>query len=221
MLRLYDARTGQVSDITPARPGRLVLRVDTVADLRGRLLADLVRRFSERQRLRVFAYTDGPVEVLNIRPGTEETSVQVDLSVGEVSSPSVRTLEVGGTAALPGPGEVAARGLDPLALRLAVLRCHYRETLDVSWDELAEADADLAGWRARVADWSRAPGRPMSAGYVAEAEAALCDDLDLPQVLRILDQLAADPVVPAGAKFQSFAHLDLFLALDLVRDIGN
>ena len=58
-------------------------------------------------------------------------------------------------------------------------------------------------------------------GYVAEADSALCDDLNVPRALRVLRQLAADPTVPPGAKFESFLHLDLTLALDLVRDIGR
>jgi hypothetical protein len=223
MLRLYDERTGHISDITCARPGRLVIRVNSGDDLRGQVLGDLIRRFCERQRLRVFAFLDGSTAALNIRPGLDGEPPGADLSVGDISSrgSAQRHIEIGGTAPLPGPGEVAARGLDPLALRLVILRCHYRETLDPSWDDLREADSDLREWRAEMAGWAKAPGRPMSSGYVAEADSALSDDLNVPGALRVLRQLAADPAVPPGAKFESFLHLDLTLALDLVRDIGR
>jgi hypothetical protein len=223
MLRLYDERTGHISDITCARPGRLVLRVESGGDLRGQVLADLIRRFCERLRLRVFAFMSGSTAALNIRPGLDGEPPGADLGVGDISSmvSGQRLIEIGGTAPLPTPDEVTARGLDPLALRLVILRCHYRETLDPSWDDLAEADSDLREWRAEMVGWARAPGRPMSSGYVAEADSALCDDLNVPRALRVLRQLAADPAVPPGAKFESFLHLDLSLALDLVRDIGR
>jgi hypothetical protein len=223
MLRLYDERTGRVSDLTCARPGRLVLRVNSGEGLRGQVLGDLIRRFCERQRLRVFSFTNGSTAALNIRPGLDGDPPGVDLGVGDVSSKTAaqRQIEIGGTAPLPSPEEVQARGLDPLALRLVILRCHYRETLDPSWEELQDADSDLREWRAEMAGWARAPGKPMSSGYVAEADSALCDDLNVPQALRVLRQLAGDPAVPPGAKFESFLHLDLTLALDLVRDIGR
>src|SRR6202022_2258633 len=116
----------------------------------------------------------------------------------------------------PSSAAVVARGLDPLALRLAILRRHYRDALDVSWTDLEEAAADLARWRGQVAEWARAPGRPMSEGYAAEMQAALCDDLDIARALLALRRLAAAPDVPPGAKFESFVHLDLIFALDLV-----
>ncbi|MCW2885496.1 MAG: hypothetical protein QOE54_3469 [Streptosporangiaceae bacterium] len=223
MLRLYDERTGRVSDITCARPGRLVLRVNSGEDLRGQVLGDLIRRFCERQRLRVFAFMNGSTADLNIRPGLDGDPPGADLGVGDVSSrmPAHRQIELGGTAPLPRPDEVQARGLDPLALRLVILRCHYREPLDPSWADLEDADADLREWRAEMAGWAKAPGKPMSSGYVAEADSALSDDLNVPRALHVLRQLATDPAVPPGAKFESFLHLDLTLALDLVRDIGR
>jgi hypothetical protein len=223
MLRLYDERTGRISDITCARPGRLVLRVNSGGDLRGQVLGDLIRRFCERQRLRVFVFGNGSTAALNIRAGLDGDPPGADLGVGEISSPppAQRHIAIGGTGPLPAPEEVTARGLDPLALRLVILRRHYRETLDPSWTELEEADADLREWRAEMARWAKAPGRPMSSGYVAEADSALSDDLNVPRALSVLRQLADDPAVPAGAKFESFLHLDLTLALDLVRDIGH
>jgi hypothetical protein len=223
MLRLYDERTGRISDLTCARPGRLVLRVNTGDDLRGQVLADLIRRLCERQRLRVFAFGNGATAALNIGPGLDGEPGGADLSVGEISSrsPAARHVAIGGTASLPRPEEVADRGLDPLALRLVILRRHYRETLDPTWADLEEADRDLRVWRAEMARWAKAPGRPMSSGYVAEADSALSEDLNVPCALRVLRQLADDPAVPPGAKFESFVHLDLTLALDLVRDLGR
>jgi hypothetical protein len=40
-------------------------------------------------------------------------------------------------------------------------------------------------------------------------------------VLSALDRLAADPKIPPGSKLETFIHIDLILALDLVREIGR
>jgi hypothetical protein len=228
MLRLYDARAGHVSDVHPARPGRLVIHVDPDCDLRGLVLADLIRRFSERDRLRVFWFSDQAPAELNVRPGVGGDPPYADLCVGEISIPepqrtgSVRQLELGPPLGpLPAPAEVAERGLDPLALRLAMLRSHYREGLELSWDDLADADAEIARWRTAVARWARSPGRPMSSAYIAETDAAFCDDLNVPAALKIMRQLAADDSISPGARFESFVHLDLVLALDLVALVGT
>ena len=103
-----------------------------------------------------------------------------------------------------------------MAVRLAMLRTHYREplTADLSVDQLER-------WRGLVAEWANSPGKPMAASYVATAQEALGDDLDTPAALATMDRLAADPEVPPGSKFESFAHLDLILALDLVSAIGR
>ena len=39
--------------------------------------------------------------------------------------------------------------------------------------------------------------------------------------LQVLRELERDDAVPAGAKFETFAHADQLLGLDLVRDIGR
>lgn len=116
---------------------------------------------------------------------------------------------------------LAGRGLDPLALRLVLLREHYRRALQARWDALAAADADLRRWRELVGGWANHPSRPMSAPHLKEAAGALDDDLDVPAALRALDALAAEPTVPPGSKFETFAHLDRVLALDLAREVGR
>ncbi|GAA1586515.1 cysteine--1-D-myo-inosityl 2-amino-2-deoxy-alpha-D-glucopyranoside ligase [Streptomyces globosus] len=75
-------------------------------------------------------------------------------------------------------------GVDPAAIRLALLSHHYRE--DWEWTDavLAEAEARLARWRAAV---SRPDGIPADA-LVEEVRAALADDLDAPAALAAVDR---------------------------------
>lgn len=117
--------------------------------------------------------------------------------------------------------DIAGRGLDPLALRLALLEHRYRQQLNLTWDTLQAADKTLRRWRDRVADWARSPSKPMCAQYVGDITGAFDDDLDTPAALRALRGLEKDGEIPPGSKFETFAHVDQLLGLDLARDIGR
>ena len=117
--------------------------------------------------------------------------------------------------------DLADRGLDPLAARLVFLEHRYRQQLNLTWDTLTAADATLQRWRELVADWADQPSRPMSAEYWSRVTSALDDDLDTPAALRALRELAADPAIAAGSKFETFASADRVLGLDLVSLIGR
>jgi cysteinyl-tRNA synthetase len=117
--------------------------------------------------------------------------------------------------------DLTARGLDPLALRFAFLDHRYRQQLNLTWAVLETADRTLRRWRERVAEWARSPSKPMCAEYVSDFAAAFDDDLDTPAALRVLRNLEKDTEIPPGAKFETFAHADHLLGLDLARDIGR
>lgn len=118
-------------------------------------------------------------------------------------------------------GELAERGLDPLALRLALLAHRYRERVNLTWDELHAADTALARWRTRVAEWAESPSAPMKADHVDPVREAFDDDLDTPAATRIARELELDGGIPAGSKFEASAYLDRLLGLDLARDVGK
>ena len=117
--------------------------------------------------------------------------------------------------------DVTGLGLDPLALRLTFLRHRYREPADLTWDALLAADRTLRRWRERVADWATEPSAPLVRSYADAVTSAFEDDVDSPAALRHLQALEADSAAPAGAKFETFAYLDLLLGLDLTREIGR
>jgi cysteinyl-tRNA synthetase len=118
-------------------------------------------------------------------------------------------------------GELAERGLDPLALRLVCLEHRYRQPLNLTWSALEAADATVRRWRQQVAEWANSPSRPMCAQYVADFLGAFGDDLDTPAALRVLRGLEQDGEIPPGAKFETFAYADRLVGLDLARDIGR
>ncbi|MFD8964851.1 cysteine--1-D-myo-inosityl 2-amino-2-deoxy-alpha-D-glucopyranoside ligase [Streptomyces sp. NPDC059568] len=78
-------------------------------------------------------------------------------------------------------------GVDPAAIRLALLAHHYRSDWEWTDTVLQEAVARLARWRAAV---SRPDGPPSDA-VVEEIREALADDLDAPAALVAVDRWAA------------------------------
>ncbi len=117
--------------------------------------------------------------------------------------------------------DVAARGHDPLALRLAFLSTRYRQQANLSWDAIAGAQSTLDRWRDRVAAWADAPSQAMHAATRDEVLGAFDDDLDTPQALQALRRLEKDASVADGAKFETFAWADQLLGLDLARLVGQ
>jgi len=116
---------------------------------------------------------------------------------------------------------VVAAGLDPLAVRLALLEHHYRRPVDLTWDALRAADEELRRLRRRVAEWAESPSRPINGAHAERVQQALDDDLDTPAALRLLRELEADESIEPGSKFETFLHFDHVLALDLPADIGR
>lgn len=117
--------------------------------------------------------------------------------------------------------DVTAAGLDPLAVRLALLEHRHRRQMNLTWDTLRAADQTLRRWRSRVAGWAESPSRPMPVERVSRIEAAFDDDLDTPLALRLLRELELDDSATPGSRFEAFLHLDHILGLDLSADIGR
>ncbi|MFD0339479.1 hypothetical protein ACFVH0_12405 [Streptomyces sp. NPDC127117] len=117
----------------------------------------------------------------------------------------------------PDPADTA----DPLAVRLLLLSSPHGTPVTVTGAALAGARQTLRDWRRSVADWAQEPSRPIPADLLRQSHEALAEDLDVASVLALLAGVAARSDVPAGAKFETFAHLDRVLGLDLARDVGH
>ncbi|MFD7494075.1 hypothetical protein ACFV8T_16925 [Streptomyces sp. NPDC059832] len=110
---------------------------------------------------------------------------------------------------------------DPLAVRLLLLGRPYATPVTVTGPALAEARRTLRDWRRSVADWAQQPSRPIPTDLLRQSHTALTENLDVAAVLALLAEVAERPDVPPGAKFETFAHLDRVLGLDLARDVGH
>ncbi len=107
--------------------------------------------------------------------------------------------------------QLRADGVDPRAIRLALLSRHYRQEWDWVDEVLAAGDARLAVWSDAVRR-----GGPDAGAAVAAMRAALAADLDTPAALAAVDTWAADtsPVVE-GAAEQLAAAVDASLGVSL------
>jgi hypothetical protein len=239
VLRITDARTGEPVEAAPARRG--LTRVEahasglTPTTLRVLLLSDLLVRALELGGTPVWSLLTGEHEqpelraaarALGIRPFEDGGDLGSGLGEAQVLHVATEGTEpTGGVLVAVAPADsptTSAPDLsDPAALRLALLS-HPRD-LPVRLDAAAleEARETLAHWRGSVADWARQPSRPVPDEVRAELRTAWEDDLDVPEVLRVLRRVETWPDLPDGARFETYAYADRLLGLELTRDIGS
>jgi L-cysteine:1D-myo-inositol 2-amino-2-deoxy-alpha-D-glucopyranoside ligase len=106
-------------------------------------------------------------------------------------------------------------GVDPMAIRLALLDGHYRADREWTGGRLPAAEERLARWRAAV---SAASG-PDTTALLAGVRARLADDLDTPgaiaEIDRWVDGALADDGGQADAPRQTGDLVDALLGVDL------
>jgi L-cysteine:1D-myo-inositol 2-amino-2-deoxy-alpha-D-glucopyranoside ligase len=90
--------------------------------------------------------------------------------------------------------DLRQRGVEPMAIRLALLAHHYRTPWEWTDGVLAEAEDRLARWRAGLST----NGGPDADATVAEVRARLADDLDTPGALAAIDAWVARSLAEGG-----------------------
>jgi L-cysteine:1D-myo-inositol 2-amino-2-deoxy-alpha-D-glucopyranoside ligase len=79
-------------------------------------------------------------------------------------------------------------GVDPMAIRLALLGAHYRSDREWTDDQIGAATDQLELWRGLLHGRAAAP----AGAYVADILAALADDLDSPRALAAVQRWVED-----------------------------
>jgi cysteinyl-tRNA synthetase len=112
------------------------------------------------------------------------------------------------------------RGFDPLSFRWLCFQTQYRSEMDFTWDAMAAADQRVKQLRRHMQDWAPAAGDRGDAAkaYDARVREALANDLHMPGVVAIVNELDRDPNVPDGEKYALLAEWDHVLGLDVERD---
>ncbi|HVV96985.1 MAG TPA: cysteine--tRNA ligase [Rhodanobacteraceae bacterium] len=97
----------------------------------------------------------------------------------------------------------------PEVLRYLLLKAHYRQPLDWSDVALAQARSTLDGWYGALRDLADVTVDPAEIEMPPEIEAALLDDLNTPQALAALAELASASrrAAPSGRKAAKIALL--------------
>ncbi len=86
-------------------------------------------------------------------------------------------------------------GIDPMAIRLALLGAHYRADRQWTEETLKAGQERLAIWR----DAAAAPSGPSGVGLLEALRAALANDLDTPLALSLVDSWAESALAGVGA----------------------
>ncbi len=79
-----------------------------------------------------------------------------------------------------------SEGVDPMALRLAIIAHHYRSDWEWGDDDLPRAERRLARWRSALSNTNTVQAEQL----VSTVRAALAQDLDTPGVVKLLDDWA-------------------------------
>ena len=236
MLRITDARTGRPVDAVVARRG--LTRVEAhvrgydISALRVLLVADLLVRALEIGGTPVWALLSGDREQAELHAGAAALGIRPfedrrDVGPGWGESQVVHV--VGEDGAAPDGVRVAVapvetpdipEGADPAVVRLALLVPPRSTPARLDEEILGEAHDTLARWRRAVAAWARHPSRPVPDEVRGRLRTAWEDDLDVPEVLRVL-RWVEESDLPEGARFETYAHADRLLGLDLTRDLGS
>jgi hypothetical protein len=237
VLRITDARTGELVDAAPARRGLTRVEAHTegfdVTALRVLLVADLLVRALELGGTPVWALLDEERQPAELRAGAAALGNRPfedggDAASGLGEAQVLHVVREGGAepegvrvAVAPVHAQAPPEEADPAALRLALLS--RRRSVPVQLDAAALADAHdtLVRWRRAVADWARRPSRPIPDEVRVELRTAWEDDLDVPGVLGVLRWVETASDLPDGARFETYAYADRLLGLDLTHDLGN
>jgi cysteinyl-tRNA synthetase len=111
--------------------------------------------------------------------------------------------------------DIAERGLDPLALRLALMENRYRAQIDMTWQSITAADATLQRWRKAMVGW----GDGADVKFDAEIHSHFMNDLETSKALLRLRAIEKDESIGAQDKRAIFLFADQVLALDLDRGV--
>jgi len=90
-------------------------------------------------------------------------------------------------------------GVDPMAIRLAVLAHHYRTPWQWSGEVLLDAQDRLATWRAGLSG----NGGPPADATITRIRECMADDLDAPGALAAVDEWVSQSLSEGGTEIGS------------------
>jgi cysteinyl-tRNA synthetase len=113
--------------------------------------------------------------------------------------------------------DIAERGLDPLALRLALLENRYRSQIDMTWQTINAADTTLKRWRKAISSWGSSDELKLD----IEIHSYFMNDLETSKALLRLRAIEKDESIGNQDKRAIFLYTDQVLGLDLNRTVAE
>ena len=133
----------------------------------------------------VFPHHEMSASHTRVACGSDEVFARVYAHSGMVAYQGVKMSKSLGNLVFV--NRLRASGVDPMAIRLALLAHHYRA--DWEWTDaiLAEAEERLARWRAAVRSAAAASSVPPAAPVLRTVRERLAEDLDAPAAVAAID----------------------------------
>jgi cysteinyl-tRNA synthetase len=116
--------------------------------------------------------------------------------------------------------DLVDRGFDPLSFRWLCFQTQYRSEMDFTWEAMAAADQRVKQLRRHMATWAPAADAlgAAAAAFDGRFREALANDLHMPGVVTIVNELDHANEVPPTEKYRLLAAWDAVLGLDLERE---
>ncbi|HQK64082.1 MAG TPA: cysteine--tRNA ligase, partial [Candidatus Staskawiczbacteria bacterium] len=110
--------------------------------------------------------------------------------------------------------DMVKRGYDPLGFRYMALTSHYRAGLNFTWEGLAGVQKALGGLREKISQWDINNAKP-SANLLEEFKKLINNDINTPQALALMWDVANDKSLPEEIKKATILEFDKVLGLNL------
>lgn len=120
--------------------------------------------------------------------------------------------------------DLLERGFHPRALRLLFMTAHYRSEMNFTWENLAGAQKSFERLVAQVAEWQAAAANqdiamieetPQVGEYHQRFFNHMMDDLNTPEAMAVLWEMAKSPQLPDATKLRLMLEFDEVLGVGL------
>ena len=111
--------------------------------------------------------------------------------------------------------DIIEKGYSPMDFRYLVLTAQYRSKLNFTWEGLESAKNSRARLIRLVEEFAKADNGQIDDKYLAKFKSFLESDIDLPNAIAVLWEVARDESVSAGSKYATMLKFDEVLGLKL------
>jgi cysteinyl-tRNA synthetase len=116
--------------------------------------------------------------------------------------------------------DIIEKGFSPFDFRYLVVSAQYRSKLNFTWEGLESARNSRARLVRLVGEFAKSDKGEVSENYLSKFKTFLENDIDLPNAIAVLWEVARDENVSAGSKYATMRKFDEVLGLKLGDNIA-